>query len=143
MAKTVNMLYERHNDGKICSSHAKLACIFIRMLKTDGCLCSMSKQTTPFGSQKIFFDRIWRHLHPELSLEKEAANSTLKKATRTKPPSAQHLKKLSGQTQPTQVVDSQNTTRHHAFQTYDSNNAFVPEAGTPLSHCHISSTRAN
>jgi len=39
MAKTVNKLYGRHERDK---------------------------QSTPFGSQKIFFDLVWKRLHPEL-----------------------------------------------------------------------------
>lgn len=42
MAETVKNLYERHKDEKL---------------------------TTPFGSQKIFFELIWRRLHPELPLD--------------------------------------------------------------------------
>ncbi|KAL7518504.1 hypothetical protein ACHAWX_003324 [Stephanocyclus meneghinianus] len=40
LASKVTMLYEKHSNDK---------------------------DTTPFGSQKIFFDHIWRRLHPELS----------------------------------------------------------------------------
>ena len=50
-------------------------------------LLSTQQQTTPFGSQKIFFDRVWKRLHPELvGKEERTGNETtsLKKKAKSR-----------------------------------------------------------
>lgn len=65
MASKVTMLYEKHSNDKV----RKILDFFyvIKEIKSNRTFPFRHNQdTTPFGSQKIFFDHIWRRLHPEL-----------------------------------------------------------------------------
>lgn len=71
MAETVSMLYERHKVEKVryASTSKRQVCLDIleNGFSNNSVICS--KMSSPFGSQKIFFDLIWRRLHPELPLD--------------------------------------------------------------------------
>ena len=107
---------------------------FSLTFNTNEYLSLVSKKITPFGSQKIFFDQIWRRLHPELFLGKEGEDGSLKKPASTKAP-AKVRKRTRKQTQPRiGSGDAQNLRRSDEFQTHDTSNTFVPEVGTPQPH---------
>ncbi|KAL9188679.1 hypothetical protein ACHAXT_007057 [Thalassiosira profunda] len=89
MAQTVNALFDRHKE---------------------------EKSITPFGAQKIFFDQIWKRLHPEL--QEEAP----KKAAKAKRPPAK-ARKSRARARPT---------RDDGLQDASLAQAFVPETATPL-----------
>lgn len=85
MADTVNMLYERHKDEKVndcCRIEIKLSA----SAESSRYFRSSLKQSTPFGSQKIFFDLVWRRLHPELSPKKCSGPAASAKKSASKPP---------------------------------------------------------
>ena len=94
------------------------------------------KQTTPFGSQKIFFDLIWKRLHPELSLEYEGKKGPPQKPAPTKPrPATKVPKKSRGRTRAiTDDAHSLDMLRRHTVQDLDTNNTSLSQARTPLPH---------
>ena len=78
-----------------------------------------TKNVTPFGSQKIFFDHIWKRLHPELTRDdvSEPTKRSLKKSATVQPPRAHSSEKRKSPPEHSaaqdQAAESQKKTRYH------------------------------
>ncbi|KAL7554185.1 hypothetical protein ACHAWF_017591 [Thalassiosira exigua] len=134
MARTVNMLYERHKEEKVNNS----ASIYVAYQFVLSCtnLELATKQSTPFGSQKIFFDLIWKRLHPELSLGDKARGGSLKKTSSAKTAAAPNGNEAKEQTNLMQDDELQNVAKPHA-QPQASEDPISADAATP--HPHLQS----
>ena len=86
LAGRVNMLYKRHKE---------------------------EKETTAFGSQKIFFDNIWKRLHPELCHEKEVKKTKRKEGRSKKKKAPEPVKTAEDDDI---VAFNANTTSHETLQ---------------------------
>ena len=116
LAARVNMLYKRHKE---------------------------EKETTAFGSQKIFFDNIWKRLHPDLCLKKEVEKTKRKegRSKKKKKKAPEPVKTAEDDVVSSTVQPNNTTTRHDTLQAphnsslYSSNDnepAAAESVDTPL-----------
>ena len=105
-----------------------------------------TKSLTPFGSQKIFFDHIWKRLHPELSRgDSGFTESILKKSASAQPHSSNSSEKRKS---PQEYAAQDQDTRSHkkarcqysvkarsmTMSVSDSNTSLLPLASPPIIH---------
>ena len=127
---------------------SRLPPLYDAFLELISSLCNMFLQTkslTPFGSQKIFFDHIWKRLHPELTRDRGSSESILKKSASAQPHSSNSSEKR--KSPPEDAAQDQDTRSHKkarcqysvkarsmTMSVSDSNTSLLPLASPPIIH---------